>query len=294
MPRFANRKLTEISVDDVARVVTDMQTVGYSPWTISQVITVLSAVMRKAVRSGLVAVNPVSNLERGERPRLVRTEKRILSQDEISKLLRHAGKFRPLVAVMTFAGLRISEALGLIWDDVNFEEGFLHVRKQLGRDRQRVEPKTATSRRDVVLAKELASVLREHRLASAYREPTDFVFPTPDGKGREHSATTDGVRRALRRAGLAEAGITSQSFRHTFASMLIVGLKLDPARVAAQLGHGDPSISLSIYTHLFEKARHADELREALNEGFGHLLAATSPRDRGEFDESLGSKQLAT
>jgi hypothetical protein len=56
--------------------------------------------------------------------------------------------------------------------------------------------------------------------------------------------------------------------------MLIVGLKLDPVNVARQLGHSDPSITLSTYSHLFERARAADEMRQKLGDGFGHLLAA--------------------
>src|SRR5207253_1207253 len=58
----------------------------------------------------------------------------------------------------------------------------------------------------------------------------------------------------------------------TFASLLIVGLGLDPVRVSKQLGHANPSITLKVYAHLFEQARHADELRSALGDGFGHLL----------------------
>ena len=59
-------------------------------------------------------------------------------------------------------------------------------------------------------------------------------------------------------------------------SILIVGLKLDPARVAAQLGHASPAITLGVYAHVFEQARHADELRDALAQGFGHLLAGNT------------------
>jgi integrase len=70
--------------------------------------------------------------------------------------------------------------------------------------------------------------------------------------------------------------VTPHTFRHTFASMLIVGLKLDPVNVAGQLGHSDPAITLSTYSHLFERARHADEMRDKLGDGFGHLLSAGS------------------
>ena len=49
-----------------------------------------------------------------------------------------------------------------------------------------------------------------------------------------------------------------------------------PVYVARQLGHSDPAITLSTYSHLFERARHADEMRAKLGDGFGHLLSARS------------------
>jgi integrase len=84
------------------------------------------------------------------------------------------------------------------------------------------------------------------------------------------------VERTLKRAGLDQQGLSSHTFRHTFASLLIVGLKLDPVSVAGQLGHSNPATTLRFYAHLFEKAKHADEARDALSKGFGHLLASSS------------------
>ena len=78
--------------------------------------------------------------------------------------------------------------------------------------------------------------------------------------------------------------------------MLIVQLKLDPARVAAQLGHATPAITLKVYTHLFEPARHADELRDALDEGFGHLLDGNTMSTNGRNSAhraTLGTAQLS-
>jgi integrase len=83
-----------------------------------------------------------------------------------------------------------------------------------------------------------------------------------------------GVERAVAKAGLE--GVTPHTLRRGFASMLIVGLKLDPVNVAGQLGHSDPSITLKTYSHLFARARHADEMRQKLGDGLGHLLAAES------------------
>jgi hypothetical protein len=51
-------------------------------------------------------------------------------------------------------------------------------------------------------------------------------------------------------------------------------LKLDPVGVASQLGHLNPATTLKVYAHLFDQARHAEETRDRLSAGFGHLLSA--------------------
>jgi integrase len=62
------------------------------------------------------------------------------------------------------------------------------------------------------------------------------VFPAPDGRGRDYRSTSRGIERAVERAGLAGEGFSSHAFRHTFATLLIVGLGLDPVQVSKQLG----------------------------------------------------------
>ena len=39
------------------------------------------------------------------------------------------------------------------------------------------------------------------------------------------------------------------------------------------LGHANPAITLRVYAHLFDAARHAREARAALNAEYGNLLA---------------------
>jgi integrase len=181
-PRFGRRKLAEITTDDVARMVAELKRAGYAGWTVNSVLTALSPMMRRAERRGLIAANPVRGLERGERATVENGEKRILDEAELGKLLAGKSSYRVLIALLAFSGLRLGEALGLVWDDVDFEQGFIHVRGQLSRKRERVVEKTAGSRREVVLVPQLAKILREHRMASRFKASTDFVFPAPDGR----------------------------------------------------------------------------------------------------------------
>ena len=285
LPRFRNRKLADITTDDVARLVAEMakgihfekvdgrlvrakRTTGYAGWTTAGVLSTLSFVLSKATRRGLIPASPLTDLERGERPKKTQAEKRVLDDAEIGKLLEEGGAYRPLIAVLVFSGLRLGEALGLQWQDVG--DGFLHVRRQLGRDRVPAEIKTAAGRRDVVLMPQLASVLTTHKVASLHCGETDFVFPSPDGRGHDHRSVMRGIEKAVDRAELGD-GISAHNCRHTFASQLIA-LGLDPVRVSKQLGHKSAAFTSDFYAHAFEKARHADDLRDRMADGYGRLL----------------------
>ena len=72
-----------------------------------------------------------------------------------------APRDRLMVATALYTGLRISELLGLTWDDVDFERGVIRVRAQLSRAHRgapprRVRTKTEASIRDVPLVAQLA------------------------------------------------------------------------------------------------------------------------------------------
>jgi integrase len=98
-------------------------------------------------------------------------------------LLDNAGSYRTLIAAAIFLGLRLSELLGLVWADVDFEAGLVRVRKQLGRDGRRVAPKTPLAVREVVLMPALAKLSREHReqaFGRGHASADDFVFAFGD------------------------------------------------------------------------------------------------------------------
>jgi integrase len=308
LPRFANRKLAAIATDDVARLVADMKKglylervdgrivrnqrdTGYAGRTIAGTLATLSLVMRKAKRRGLIVANPVADLDRDERPKPEATEKHVLTETEIAALLHSAGDtFRPLIALLIFSGLRLGEALGLQWQDV--DDGFVHVRRQLGRERKTADLKTTAARRDVVLVPQLAQVLRAHRLAQLRCGDTDFVFAAADGRGHSHRSIARKIERAVERANLGD-GISAHSLRHTYASQLIVGFGLDPVRVSKQLGHSNAGYTASTYAHLFEQARHADELRERMGDGFGRLLDVNKMVTRGRNEAKPEPAEIA-
>jgi integrase len=59
-------------------------------------------------------------------------------------------------------------------------------------------------------------------------------------------------------------------------SCIAVDLKLDVAHVSRILGHARPSITLDTYTHLFDQAAHAADIRERMaTSQFGLILGGT-------------------
>lgn len=78
-------------------------------------------------------------------------------------------------------GLRVSELTHLRWRDIDLREGMLSV----------AVSKTAAGVRQVVLDPELVQPLREHKIASKWSQPDDFVFA---GRLRDKPRERNSVR----------------------------------------------------------------------------------------------------
>ena len=238
----------------------------------------LNRILRFALRRGWMGVNPVACLEPGEKPQGRAGEVRILDERDLGRLVAHAGPYRVLFQCLPYTGLRIGEALGLRWCDVDFDAGLLHVRQQLSRRRTPKQLKTPAAQREVVLAPALVTLLREHWLASPHKAPGDLVFCTALGRGLNYREVGEGFRAAVKAAGLTGPGrLTLHSLRHTFTSLLIA-TGLDVVFVSRQLGHASPAITLSVYAHLFAQAQHAAAARAVLEESY-QTMTGTQPRE---------------
>lgn len=274
-PAFGTRKIAQLTEDDVAAFIAEMQAAGYKGWSIRAALTPLGRVLGYAARRGLIGQNPMERLQRGERPSVGRRDMRILTRDEIGKVLDGAGDaYRPLLATAVFTGLRLGELLGLTWRDVDFDGAALRVRRQLDRRGERVEPKTDQAVREVVLIPALGRTLREHKLRSPFARDEDFMFASSGGGGLDHTIPRAALRRALKAAELDGGDRPSLRFhdlRHTFAS-LAIAQGLDVVFVSRQLGHASPDVTLKVYSHLFDAAQHAERASAALEASFGHLL----------------------
>ena len=246
----------------------------------TNILVPVSRIFDHAVRRGLAPTNPVKALERGERPKVVREEMRVLDRHEIDALLGAArARYRTLLATAIFTGLRASELLGLQWWHTDFAAGVVKVRDQVYRTGERLPLKTEKARRDVVLQPALATLLREHRLASPHSQPGDYVFARPDGRPMHpDTVRIAGLNKAVAAAKLNSPGrprLRFHDLRHTYASLLI-SQGVDVAYVSRQLGHANITTTLNTYTHLFDHARNAQTVRDRLEEQFGAIITGAT------------------
>jgi integrase len=281
-PLLGQCLIRQISAVDVADLLERAPEKGCSEKTVAGTLATLQSVMRFAVRNGWIAESPVGKLDPDERPRPVRREQRVLGREEIARLMEACMQaYRALIATALYTGMRLSELLGLIWDDVNLEVGSVDVRAQLSgahRDApaRRVPPKTRSAIRQIPLSPQLASLLRDHRAASRHNAGKDWVFGTRNGTPlSQRNMQRSALAHASRRAGLdRDAGrLRFHDLRHTFASHLIIDLHLDVVQVSRILGHASVSTTLDVYAHLFDEARHAADIRARMaGSAFAGLL----------------------
>jgi integrase len=276
VPVLGARRMSSIGPDDLVEWHARQRAAGGATWSIKGRWTALRLILAFAARRGHLETNPADLLERRERPSAGDPKQRFLSDDEMPRLLAASTqRYRPLVAVCLFAGLRISEAVGLTWQDVDFGAELIRVRHQLSREAgsKRRKIKTPAGRRDVVMMDALARELRRHKLSARFSRDADPVFATDSGRPLSQRNASREFAKAVDRAKLE--GVSFHALRHTFASLLIAQGR-DPVFVADQLGHASPSITLRVYSHLFRAARQAREARDALEADYGHLLGGRS------------------
>ncbi len=284
--------MSNITPNEIASFVSLKQRENLKGWTIRGQLSVLSSIFNYSARHlGLVGVNPVSLLDRVERPSCDdESEKRILSGQDLFRLVSVVeDEYRPVFLLAAETGARLSEVLGIVWSEVDFDEQTITFTHQLGRDGTRQPLKTKRSRRCIEITPSLVTMLRKLRLASEKSHDHDLVFVSRTLK--PHDQRNIGGRvlaRAVKNAGLQALehdgklvvpAPTFHDFRHTHASALIAQ-GWDIAEVSARLGHSNVATTLRIYAHEFDAAGRSYHRRDRLASLYGSLEASAEAPER--------------
>ncbi len=190
-------------------------------------------------------------------------EKQILSANDVIAvvLAAKATQIYPHVVVLLSTGVRRGELMGLRWGDVDLEAAKLRVARSLeiiSASRLRIkEAKTRHGRRNISLPAIAVEALRDHRRAQLEARiklgigkltSSHYVFGDFEGKALNPERITYQWKRFVVDTGLPT--VTLHALRHSHASALIAAGQ-DVVTVSRRLGHASPTITLSIYAHLF-------------------------------------------
>ena len=228
-----------------------------APGTIKTRFVNVRSVFRAAVRDGMIAVDPTTQVRL---PRLRRREAAMtIPTPEVVRSILEASdpRFRAFVGLCAFAGLRLGETAALQIGDIDFLRRQVHVRRQVQRLNGSFEirlPKY-NSERTVHVPDALLQMLSEH---VALGLPYDWLFAEVEDVPPHQNTIGYRWRSTLQRAGVAD--VRMHDLRHFYASGLIAS-GCDVVAVQRALGHAKPTTTLTTYAHLWPTTE--DRVRDA-------------------------------
>ena len=271
VPRLGAIPLQQLGPADIAKLYTALGAGGrvtqpgrsetdLSPVTVRRVHAVLHQALGDAMRWGLITRNAAAAV----RPPRVASKPEMKTWDaaELSAFLDFvaADGLFALWRLFAVTGVRRSEALGLRWCDVEWDNGSVTINQALVVNGYSTPifsaPKTAAGARTIDLDATTIAALRAHRVRQGeqrlsfgpgWRHEFDLVFADGDGGPLLPGWVSSRFEAHVRRSGLKR--IRLHDLRHTWAS-LALRASVHPRVVQERLGHSTIAITLGTYSHL--------------------------------------------
>ena len=238
----------------------------------------ISAILNTAVQWQLLFANPT---QRVKPPKVTQREISYLDEYQAQEMIRLLNneplKYRTALILAIYSGLRRGELCGLKWQDVDFNNNTLSVRRSIqalsNKGIFEKSPKNNSSLRTIKLSNEAVLFLNEHKkwqeeekhkLGSKWVDG-DYIFTQWNGEVI-HPDTLTGYFGKFAKKNNLPKGVTLHSLRHTNATLLIAG-GMPIRTVASRLGHAQTSTTTNIYTHALQsaEAKAAEVLEDMLN-----------------------------
>jgi integrase len=267
---LGKHRLASLTTKHVKAFEASLRAEGLRDGTRRRILAPLKACLAEAVEDGDLRSNPTTGV------RLVvadapgsheAKQPKSLTAEQLAALVEAVGGgwHGLMVRLMAQTGIRIGEALGLRWQDVDTGGGRISIEQRV-RAASVNAPKSENGRREVPVSAALGRDLTAHRLASSYSAAEDLVFPTMTGKPQHASNLYRWFNPAAEAAGVPWAGF--HTLRHTAASRWLASGQVSIAQVSRLLGHHDPGFTLRTYIHVTPADLPAgDALAEAVGVG---------------------------
>ena len=276
-PYFKGRMLREIKPIHIQGFLASISTYSYSVQSSS--VCIVKAIFLTAEDNGLILKSPVRSRDKasGQKPK----EKEALTNDQAKRLLdavkgTHAYLFC-LLALST--GMRKSEILGLMWEDIDFEEGYINVCHSLPLSEIREHTAvTSLLKTDSAYRRIPMPLLLRHTMEQEFKQSKSaYVIAGPDNSHSTRSSFGSlwgvvkartaskkypvGTVRSMHHNGHYTVTLDFEChphlLRHTYITQLFES-GMDIKQVQYLAGHSTPAMTLRVYTHYRQKQREKE------------------------------------
>ncbi|CZG48820.1 tyrosine-type recombinase/integrase [Legionella pneumophila] len=217
--------------------------------TVANILTPLRAVIEQALVDQYIKENPLNSIivDKLLNKETKRSDYKPdpFSVDEIKAILNESeGQVRLLFQFAFFTGLRVSELIGLRWEDVDWQNQIIHVEETVVA-KEAKGPKTEAGVRDVLLLPPAQEALEQQKQYTFSLKGRVFHNPQTNKPWE----TSQQIRRTQWMHILKRAGIryrNTYQTRHTYASMMLSQGE-NIMWVSKQLGHVDVEMVIKTY-----------------------------------------------
>lgn len=269
LPSFGEMALVE--EQDVQTFVFRKLNEGLSHKTIKDILIVLKMILSFGVKNQMTEYRQIDIKFPTERDKHSIDILSRSHQKQIMEYIRLHFTFKNLgIYICLSAGMRIGEICALTWDDLDVENGIIHVRKTIQRiyvieeHRKYTEvildtPKTKNSIREIPMTKNLLKMIRPiKKIVNG-----NFYVLTNEPKPTEPRTYRNYYKQFMQSLGLPL--MKFHGLRHSFATRCIES-KCDYKTVSVLLGHSNISTTLNLYVHpnLEQKKRCMERMSRLL------------------------------
>lgn len=249
-PAIGHRRVDELTTAQLDHLYGTLAAAGYAPKTVWQVHAIIRRALRQGQIWGLVDRN-VATL--AAKPRQDPSEITPPTLEQLTALQTAADELGPdhglLVALATATGARRAELCALRFDDIDWAEATVTIRRTTALVDHEVVTLATKTRRSRTIALDPATMARLEAQRAAHEWEWVFVQRSgqpwvPDRASARYAA----ARAAAAIHTPAVATIRLHDLRHWHATALLdAGVPL--ADVAGRLGHTTPTTTLNVYAH---------------------------------------------
>ena len=238
---MTNIKINELCTADICALRDKVFSLGKSPQTVKHVLSLLRRMLRFCVKNGQCQLPDPSKLY-FDMPKVDNQRTEYLTPEQLARLMKALDEepdqdAAAFVRLALATGMRKGAIIGLRWEDIDFERGFIALYGQTAKNKKTEQiPMNAAAR-------EILNKIK--RTGSAY------VFPGRDGQKRADFRRL--AQRVKSKANLPKNFRPLHGLRHSFASFLASSGQVNLYTLQRLLTHSSPQMTQR-YAHLADEA----------------------------------------